>query len=89
MKYLLDTNTLSEGVKSVPDQSVLKMFEKHQQEIVTAAPVWHELQFGCHRLPRSRKRELMVNDLILVTRNVDDFKQFQGLQVDNWHTADL
>ena len=138
MKYLLDTNTLSEGVKSVPDQSVLKMFEKHQQEIVTASPVWHELQFGFHRLPRSRKRELIatflddivkrtvlilpyddraaewharerarlsskgltpsfvdgqiaaisvVNGLILVTRNVDDFKQFLKLQIETWHNT--
>jgi tRNA(fMet)-specific endonuclease VapC len=24
--------------------------------VVTAAPVWHELRFGCARLPQSRKR---------------------------------
>lgn len=138
MKYLLDTNVLSEAVKSVPDKSVLKMFEKHQHEIVTGAPVWHELQFGYHRLPRSRKREViasflndivkrtmlilpyddraaewharerarlsskgltpsfvdgqiaaisMVNGLILVTRNVDDFEQFLRLKIENWHNA--
>jgi predicted nucleic acid-binding protein len=28
MKYLIDTNVLSEAVKTVPDTSVLKMFEK-------------------------------------------------------------
>ncbi len=138
MKYLLDTNVLSEGVKSVPDKFVLKKFEKHQHEIVTAALVWHELQFGSHRLPKSRKREVIasflndivkrtmlilpyddraaewhakerarlsskgmtpsfvdgqiaaisvVNGLILVTRNVDDFKHFQRLKIENWHTA--
>lgn len=32
MKYLLDSNVLSEGVKSVPDNLVLKKFEKHQHE---------------------------------------------------------
>ena len=67
MKYLLDTNVLSEAVKTIPDKSVLKMLERHQHEIVTAAPVWHELQFGCQRLPRSRKREiiaLFLNDII-------------------------
>ena len=138
MKYLLDTNVLSEAVKTVPDTSVLKMFEKFEDELVTAAPVWHELQFGCHRLPRSRKREVlasflkdivrrtmlilpyddraaewharerarlssrgltpsfvdgqiaaisMVNGLILVTRNIDDFKQFLRLKIENWHNA--
>ncbi|MDP6394563.1 MAG: PIN domain-containing protein [Desulfobacterales bacterium] len=50
MKYLIDTNVLSEAVKTVPDTSALKVFEKFQHEIVTTAPVWHELQFVCQRL---------------------------------------
>jgi tRNA(fMet)-specific endonuclease VapC len=138
MKYLIDTNVLSEALKTVPDKSVLKMFEKWEKEIVTAAPVWHELQFGCQRLPRSRKREAIasflndivkrtmlilpyddraaewhakervrlsskgltpsfvdgqiaaisaVNGLTLITRNINDFKQFLNLKVQNWHTA--
>ena len=138
MKYLLDTNVLSEAVKTTPNKSVMKMLERHQYEIVTAAPVWHELQFGCQRLPRSRKREVIalflndivrrtmlilpyddmaaewharerarlsskgvtpsfvdgqiaaiasVNDLILVTRNIDDFKSFLRLKIKNWHKA--
>ena len=28
-----------------------------------------------------------VNGLILVTRNVNDFKQFLRLKVQNWHTV--
>ena len=138
MRYLLDTNVLSEAVKTEPDKSVMKKFERNQDEIVTAAPVWHELQFGCQRLPRSRKKEVIgsflndivrrtmlilpyddraaelhakdrarlsskgiitafvdgqiaaiakVNGLILVTRNIDDFKPFSGLKLENWHGA--
>jgi len=67
MKYLADTNVLSEAVKLIPDRSVLAMFRKHQKEIVTAAPVWHELQYGCYRLPVSRKRDIIesyLNDLL-------------------------
>ncbi|MBW1962223.1 MAG: PIN domain-containing protein [Deltaproteobacteria bacterium] len=59
IKYLLDTNILSEGVKTVPDRRVMVMLERHESEIATAAPVWHELQYGCMRLPVSRKRELL------------------------------
>ena len=59
MKYLLDTNVLSESVKTSPRKSVLKLTERHQHEIVTAAPIWHELFFGCQRLPVSRKREIL------------------------------
>jgi predicted nucleic acid-binding protein len=44
MKYLLDTNVLSEAVKTTPetpDKSVMKMFERHQHEIVTAVFLIH------------------------------------------------
>ncbi|MEA1947067.1 MAG: type II toxin-antitoxin system VapC family toxin [Thermodesulfobacteriota bacterium] len=59
MKYILDTNVLSEAVKTVPNRNVMTMLEKHQAEIATASPVWHELQYGCRRLPVSRKREII------------------------------
>lgn len=114
----------------------MRKLERYQNEIATAAIVWHELQFGCRRLPASRKRALIeaylegvvaqgleilpydtaaadwhanerarlaaagnpaafvdgqiaaiakVNNLVLVTRNVFDFKSFSGLKVQNWH----
>ena len=138
MRYLLDTNVLSEAVKTNPDKSVMKKLERNQGEMVTAAPVWHELQFGCQRLPRSRKKEVIalflndvvrrtmlilpyddraaewhaieraqlaskgitpsfvdgqiaaiakVNGLILVTRNIEDFKPFSGFKLENWHSV--
>jgi len=67
MKYLLDTNVVSECVKTTPNESVLHKLEKHEHEIVTAAPVWHELQYGCRRLPGSRKRKIIesfLNDVV-------------------------
>ena len=72
IKYLLDTNVLSEAVKVNPDRYVIAMLEKHQDEIATAAPVWHELLYGCRRLPVSRKREMLeayLEDVVL--RNMD------------------
>jgi tRNA(fMet)-specific endonuclease VapC len=63
MRYLLDTNILSEAVKPKPDRKVMAMLERHQEEIATAAPVWHELVFGCFRLPVSRKREMIESYL--------------------------
>jgi tRNA(fMet)-specific endonuclease VapC len=72
MRYLLDTNVLSEPVKADPDRKVMAMLEKHQDEIATAAPVWHELLFGCLRLPVSRKREMIESYLEdVVLRNMD------------------
>ncbi len=67
MKYLLDTNVISEAAKKYPDKNVMDMLEKHGDEIVTASPVWHELQYGCRRLPTSRKKEIIsffLNDVV-------------------------
>jgi len=68
MKYILDTNVLSEAVKTEPNRHVMAMLEKHQAEIATASPVWHELQYGCQRLPVSRKREIIESFLEDVIR---------------------
>lgn len=59
IRYLLDTNVLSEAVKTTPAQAVLDHLARHQDQIATAAPVWHELLYGCQRLPPSRKREVL------------------------------
>ena len=68
MTYLLDTNVLSEAVKTVPNRHVMNLIEKHQDEIATASPVWHELQYGCQRLPLSRKREIIESYIENVIR---------------------
>lgn len=72
MKYLLDTNVLSEPLKLEPNRKVMAMLKRHQDEIATAALVWHELLFGCLRLPQSRKREMIATYLEeVVLRNMD------------------
>jgi len=38
-KYLLDTNVVSEPMKTATDRQVMSMIERHRQEIVTASPV--------------------------------------------------
>jgi tRNA(fMet)-specific endonuclease VapC len=59
MKYLLDTNLISELIKPNPDPGVSEKCRQYRKDLSTAAPVWHELQFGCYRMPPSRKRELL------------------------------
>ena len=87
MKYLLDTNVLSEAIKNDPDKSVLTRFERHQDEIVTASPVWHELQFGCLRLQRSRKREIIesyLNDIVRRTLLIHPYDD----RAAEWHAKE-
>jgi len=63
LRYLLDTNVLSEPVKPVPNPGVLARIRQHWEELATAAPVWHELWFGCRRLPPSARRTKLENYL--------------------------
>lgn len=70
MKYLLDTNILSEPLKASPDQKVMSMLQAHQDDLVTATLVIHELYFGCYRLAASRKRdtiEAFINKAVIDT----------------------
>ena len=87
MKYLLDTNVLSESVKTSPQKSVLKLTERHQHEIVTAAPVWHELFYGCQRLPVSRKREILETFLYDVLKPNMTILPY-GEQAAEWHAKE-
>jgi tRNA(fMet)-specific endonuclease VapC len=63
IRYLLDTNVLSEAIKTSPNKHVMKKLEIHQGEIATASPVWHELWYGCERLPSSRKKKVIESFL--------------------------
>ena len=134
LKYLLDTNIISESMRPVPNQKVIDKLRIHQLEIATATVVIHELFYGCLRLPESKRRNFfeqyledlvltlpffdydlnsaryharerarlsklgkvtafadgqvasiaVTNDLILVTNNVTDFQEFEGLKIENW-----
>lgn len=135
IRYLLDTNVLSEPIKSHPNERTLEFLSEHDGELATCSVVWHELFFGAARLAASKKRSAIetyleevvrstlpilsydqeaatwhalerarlsrrgrppsaadgqiaaiasVNDLILVTANVKDFRRFKDLIVEDW-----
>ncbi len=135
VKYLLDTNVISETLKPSPNKRVLSKLKRNQTELAIPAPVWHELLFGCYRLPISTRRKAIeeylqqvvaatmpvypydeysavwhaserarlaargktppfvdgqiaaiakVNNLILVTFNISDYKHFSEVIVEDW-----
>ena len=59
MKYLLDTNVLSEPLRARPDPAVMEKLRRHEREICTTTIVWHELRYGCVRLPEGQRRALI------------------------------
>ena len=135
VRCLLDTNVLSEPIKSRPNERVLQALSDHDGELATCSIVWHELCFGASRLRSSKKRRAIetyleeavrntlpilpydeeaagwhaserarlgrrgrppaaadgqiaaiarINELVVVTANVKDFRRFQGLEVEDW-----
>ncbi len=56
-RFLLDTSTVSEPMKKTPDPALVAKLEAHAHESVLAAPVWHELLYGCRLLPTGKRRE--------------------------------
>lgn len=57
LRYLLDTNIVSEPLRAAPNAKILEKIEKFEAEIALPAPVWHEMVYGLELLPASRKRE--------------------------------
>ena len=84
MKYLLDTNVLSEPVKTAPDENVMRQLKENQGELNTASPVWHELQYGCERLPKSHERTLIKSYLMDVVRPTIQILSYDAIAA-AWH----
>ena len=65
--YLLDTGIVSAPVSKRPDPAILERLNERGPECAIAAPVWHELTYGCRRLPKGKRRaalEAYVRDVV-------------------------
>lgn len=66
LKYLLDTCVISEPLRPEPNEAVLEKLREYQDEVGIATIVWHELLFGCFRLPDSERRNAIETYLFEV-----------------------
>jgi tRNA(fMet)-specific endonuclease VapC len=135
MRYLLDTNVLSEPVTARPNPFVMERIKANGASLALASVTWQELLYGMYLLPAGKRRDRIedylfrrilpvlpiiafderaaqwqaeqrarlrqigkhpsypdsqiaaiaaVNNFVLVTRNIDDFADFEGLCMQNW-----
>jgi tRNA(fMet)-specific endonuclease VapC len=135
LRYLLDTNIISEPVRPLPNANVMAKLIEAKSTVAISSIVWQEVLLGCYRMPDSKRRRAIkaylqeevkvklpilpytqeaaewfaqerarlipigltpsyadgqiaaiakVNNLILVTRNVADYANFQDLAIENW-----
>ncbi len=66
-RFLLDTNIISEPLRPQPNTAVIQKLHQYEEDIVIASVTWHELLFGCYRLPASKRRdriELYLKEIV-------------------------
>jgi tRNA(fMet)-specific endonuclease VapC len=54
-------------MSKTPDPEILERLDAHGPECAIAAPVWHELTYGCRRLPKGKRRtalEAYLRDVV-------------------------
>ncbi|HYM62660.1 MAG TPA: type II toxin-antitoxin system VapC family toxin [Thermoanaerobaculia bacterium] len=86
-RYLLDTSIVSSPVSKIPSPEVAKRLEKHAHESAIAAPVWHELLFGCDRLPPGKRRttlEAYLRDVIQASLQILAYDEAAA----RWHARE-
>lgn len=87
MRYLLDTNIVSEPLRQAPDAGIVRRLREHDGETAIPAPVWHELRFGCARLPPSRRRQVIeryIEDVVLASFPVLGY----DAEAADWHALE-
>ena len=57
IRFLLDSNILSEPLRATPDPAVMGAIQQHTGRLATATTVWSELVYGVERLPPSKRRD--------------------------------
>jgi len=67
LRYLLDTSIVSSPVSQTPNLEIVRRLDEHGHECAIAAPVWHELTYGCRRLLKGKRRsalETYLHDVV-------------------------
>ena len=86
IRYLLDTNIVSEPLRPEPDEQLLRQLREHENEMAIPAIVWHELRYGAERLPLSLKRsaiERYLAEVVAATLPVLHYDQHAA----SWHAT--
>ncbi|MEQ9499775.1 MAG: PIN domain-containing protein [Deltaproteobacteria bacterium] len=87
MRFLLDTNVVSEPVSASPNPKVIKRLTAHGSACAIPAPVWHELVFGAARLRRGKRRTALedyLREVVLATFPILPYDS----EAAAWHAAE-
>ena len=86
-RFLLDTNVLSEAPRPQPNPLVMGKLEQYSQNLAMATIVFHELMFGCYRLPPSRRQQELEEYIdSLLAKSIPIFAY--DLTAARWHASE-
>jgi tRNA(fMet)-specific endonuclease VapC len=68
IRYLLDTNIISEPARPDPSSEVVERLEAHSDDVALPSIVWHELVYGVGRMDEGRRRSYLADYLRGVVR---------------------
>jgi tRNA(fMet)-specific endonuclease VapC len=66
LRFLLDTSIVSAPMAKQPNRAVTRKLQQHGLQCAIAAPVWHELVYGCSRLAAGKRRDALEEYLQVV-----------------------
>jgi tRNA(fMet)-specific endonuclease VapC len=84
LKFLLDTTIISAPIAKMPNRRVVRKIEQQGGTCAIGAPVWHELVYGCSRLPAGKKRDALEEYLHGVIRRSFPILPYDDSAAD-WH----
>lgn len=87
LKYLLDTNIVSEPLRPTPARGIVRRLRRHEEEVAIPSIVWHELRFGVERLPSSRRRDVIEQYLERVVRASMPILDYDAAAAE-WHARE-
>ena len=59
LRYLLDTNIISEAIRPQPNPNVMQQLLLARSTTAIGSVVWHEVLLGCYRMPESKRRGII------------------------------
>jgi len=68
LRYLLDTNIVSEPVTPDPSEAVMRRLRARSGEVALPSIVWHELVYGVERMDEGRRQTYLLDYLLEVVR---------------------
>ena len=84
IRYLLDTNVVSEPVKPEPSEAVLSRLREQSGEGALPSIAWHELTYGAFRMEEGKRRRYLLEYLREVLRPSMPILPYDGAAA-RWH----